>query len=176
MSNRSWRQHVTLTLASPDPAERPLRVAVVGVGQELHGDDAAGLAVVQALRRRLGDRDDVLLIEAGPSPENVTGALRRFGPSVVLLVDAAVMGEPPGTVRCMDPRVSDGISASTHTLPLALVADFLTRELACEVRLLGIQPAATDFPSRVSAPVRLGIRRSVSGLAGLLAGALPDRT
>jgi len=81
------------------------------------------------------------------------------------------MGDAPGALRCLDPLATDGVSASSHTLPLALVADFLTRELACEVRLLGIQPAATDFPAPVSDGVRAGIERATRGLAGLLAAA-----
>ena len=172
MSSRSWRAALKQTLTRRSAADRPPRIAVVGIGQELHGDDAVGLLLVRALRRRLGDRDRVLLIEAGPSPENVTGRLRRFGPSIVVLVDAALMGEPPGTIRCLDPIGTDGLSASSHTLPPRLVAGFLARELGCDLCLLGIEPVRTDFLASPSPAVRLGVNRAVRCLAGLLTGDL----
>jgi hydrogenase 3 maturation protease len=150
-------------------ASRPPRLAIVGVGQELNGDDAAGLAVIRSLRRSSGSEDGghLLLLEGGPSPENVTGALRRFEPDLVLLVDAALMGLEPGAVRWLDWQESDGVSASTHTLPLRLVATFLTQELGCQVGLLGIEPAGTTFGDPISPPVRAAVSRTARALARL---------
>lgn len=148
------------------------RVAVVGIGQELHGDDAAGLAVVRALRRALGRRDGggahVLPIEGGPAPENVTGALRRFGPDLVLLVDAGLLGLAAGAVRWLDWRSLDGVTASSHTMPPRLVATYLGQELGCEVGLLGIEPLATTFGEPLSAPVRAAVRRTAHQLTAAL--------
>lgn len=83
------------------------------------------------------------------------------------------MGEPPGTVRYLDPRATDGISASSHTLPPRLVADFLTHELGCAVGLLGIEPLMTDFPAPLSTTVRRTIKQVVRRLASLLATTPP---
>lgn len=175
MSSESWPAILERALVSRSAPDRPPRIALVGVGQDLHGDDAVGLEVIRALRRRLGERDGLLLIEAGPAPENVTGALRRFAPSLIVLVDAAMMDEAPGTVRFLDPAMTDGISASSHTLPPSLVADFLARELRCAVCLLGIEPDMTDFPAPRSAIVRRATGRIASRLAALLASSLAAR-
>jgi hydrogenase 3 maturation protease len=99
------------------------------------------------------DLDSVLVIEAGHAPENATAGLRRFSPQVILLVDAAEMGEAPGTVRWVALEEIDGMSASTHTLPLSMLAKYLILELGCEVKILGIQPRSTEIGESVSRDV-----------------------
>jgi hydrogenase 3 maturation protease len=155
-------------------------VAVVGVGQELNGDDAAGVLVTRALlkRQRAGWSDaprpvpiSLLILEAAHAPENCTGAIRRFAPDLVILADAAAMGDPPGTIRWLDWRDAAGLSASTHSLPPSMVARYLATELACEVALIGIQVQDTTLGAPVSAPVRRAIRTVTQGLAMLLVAA-----
>jgi hydrogenase 3 maturation protease len=140
-SKLPWRALLNQTLKhNPTHGSTP-RVAVVGVGHELRGDDAAGLAVVRALQRALGQDKDWLVIDAGSAPENQTGLLRRFRPDVVLFIDAAQMNRAPGVVQWLSWEETEGISASTHTLPLSVLARYLIAELGCEVALLCIQPA-----------------------------------
>jgi hydrogenase 3 maturation protease len=142
---------------------------VVGIGHELRGDDAAGIAVARALRPRVAAHEQVLVIDAGPAPENFTGPLRRFDPDLVLLVDAAQMNETAGTVRWLACRETAGLSASTHTLPPYVLAGYLTAELGCEVALLGIQPGNACL---VGAPLSTAVRKAVSAVAQALAEAL----
>ena len=158
------------------PASPP-RVAVVGVGQELNGDDAAGVLAARALsqRQRAGSSDahrpvpvSLLVIEAAHAPENCTGAIRRFAPDLVILVDAADMGDPPGTVRWLDWRDAAGLGASTHTLSLYMMARYLATDLACDVGLIGIQPQDTSLGVPVSSAVRRAARAAAQGLAALL--------
>ncbi len=52
-----------------------------------------------------------------PCPENCTGAVLRFAPDLVVLVDAAEMGEAPATIRWLDWQETTGLSASPPTLP-----------------------------------------------------------
>jgi hypothetical protein len=81
-------------------------VAIVGIGNELNGDDGAGVWVLRNLKDVIGRVADspVLIIDAGTAPENVTGALRKFAPELILLIDAAQLNEPPGTARLPDGR------------------------------------------------------------------------
>src|SRR5690606_4269264 len=96
--------------------QRP-RVAVVGIGHDLRGDDGAGVAVARLLHLELGSDGPVQVVVGGHAPENQVGALRRLRPALVLLVDAADMGAAPGSVRWLDWHDTTGFSASTHTLP-----------------------------------------------------------
>lgn len=123
-------------------------MAVLGIGQALRGDDGVGLAVVQKLRPLA--QPNLLLIEAAHAPENCTGQVHRFGPDLVLLIDAAQMDEPPGTIRWLDWHTCDGLSASTHTMPLSLLGKYFTAVLQCEVALLGIQPASLELLETLS--------------------------
>ncbi|HZW03793.1 MAG TPA: hydrogenase maturation peptidase HycI [Anaerolineaceae bacterium] len=155
MSPNTWRERLKQSLSPRRPSER---LAVVGIGSELNGDDAAGVLVVRALRAVLQGDADLLLIDAGPAPENFTGSLRRFGPDRVLLVDAADMGAEPGEVAYVPWQESEGFSASTHTLPISVFGEYIAGELGCEVALIGIQPAHLDFDRPVSAAVQAAVR------------------
>ncbi|MBN2554797.1 MAG: hydrogenase 3 maturation endopeptidase HyCI [Anaerolineales bacterium] len=125
--------------------EGACRTAFVGVGSVLRADDAIGMDVARALLPIFAQREDVLVIEAGVAPENTTGTLRKFQPDLIVFIDAADMGEKPGAIRWLDWRDSIGLSASTHTLPLRVLAEFLTKDLGCEVGLIGIQASVIGF-------------------------------
>lgn len=159
-------------------ADRPTRVAIVGIGNELSGDDAAGIAVTRALHSKLRNHPmapSFSIIEAGTAPENITATLRRFDADLVVLVDAAQMDQAPGTVRWCDAESAEGFGASTHTLPLNLFALYLQSEIGCEVKLLGIQPAHSSIKSfiperslHLSAPVQRATRQVVLETARIL--------
>jgi hydrogenase 3 maturation protease len=151
MSISSWSELLIHSLAHKK--NNPARLAILGIGNELNADDAAGVLVARRVRSELSERHGILALEAGPSPENFTGPLRRFRPDLVLLVDAAQMHEPPGAVRWIEWDAVDGMSAATHRLPPTTLASFLMSELGCQVVLLGIQPATLDFDQPVSAEV-----------------------
>jgi hydrogenase 3 maturation protease len=94
--------------------------------------------------------------------------LRCFAPDVVLLLDAAHMGEEPGKVRWLSWEHASGLSASTHSLPLSLIGNYLTKELGCEVVLLGIQPANISVGAKLSPAVRASVEAVAESLAGIL--------
>lgn len=164
MSKPSWKTKLNQKTASLWRSDSLFRVAVVGIGHELNGDDAAGIIVARELAPSLANVDRLLVIDAGPAPENVTGSLRAFRPALVLLVDAAQMNEDPGTVRWLDWQETTGLSASTHTLPLHMLALYLTTELGCEVAVIGIQPFSNLFDEPLSPVVQLAVEDVVQGL------------
>lgn len=143
----------------------------MGVGNVLNGDDAAGVEVVRRLRPLLQHQSHILLVEGEAAPENFTSVLRRFCPQWVILVDAAELGEAPGCAVWLDWQEAEGLSASTHTLPPTVLAEFLIHELGCRVGLLGIQPQQLDFDLSMSPPVRRAVGKIARGLAEILGGA-----
>ncbi len=153
MSKPSWQASLSQRIKGNKAHGSVPRIAVLGMGHELRGDDAAGLAVARALQRALGGDGHWLVIDAGSVPENQTGPLRRFKPDVVLLVDAAQMDEAPGAIRWLPWNETGGISASTHTLSPRVLARFLIAELDCEVAMLCIQPANNAVDARLSPEV-----------------------
>ena len=136
-----------------DSASPGQRTAVVGIGSELNGDDAAGIQVARELSKAAGFPAHFLAIEGGSIPENASGQLRRFNPDLVILVDAADLGLPPGTINWLEKDKIDGMSASSHTLPLSVLGGFLESELDCRVEYLGIQPKQLEFAAELSQEV-----------------------
>jgi hydrogenase maturation protease HycI len=174
MSSASWQTSYQTTKKrlsqqrshnqQPNQPERPLRLALVGIGHELRGDDAAGVLVARGVQEAWAEQEHLLCLDAGSAPENCTSRLRRFGPDLVLLVDAAYLDESPGAVRWLHWSETSGLSASTHTLPPYLLARYLTEELGCEVALLGIQPADMWPGAGVSEEVQRAVEEVVGGL------------
>jgi len=141
------------------------KTLVLGLGNSLRGDDAAGLWLARDLQPLAAGNERLLVIEAGPVPENFCGLLRRFRPDLVLLVDAAQMQAKPGTVRWLSWQDTTGITASTHTLPVHILATYLAGELGCAVALLGIQPADIFIGASLTPPVREAAETTASILA-----------
>jgi hydrogenase 3 maturation protease len=155
----SWKTSLNRLLGQL-PADA--RLAIVGIGNELRADDAAGILTIRSLLEKCPAHRRILLLEAGAAPENVTAPLRGFKPHLVLFLDAAVLGAPPGSIELLDTAAIEGMSASTHTLPLSILARYLTLELGCQVALLGIQPASNAFGGPVSEAV-LDAVEAISG-------------
>ena len=140
----------------------------MGIGHELRGDDAAGIMAAQALKPIFAQCQDVLVVDGGHAPENQTSALRRFTPDLVLLIDAAQMGERSGTIRWLTGQAMNGLSASTHTIPLDVLTQYLNAELGCEVALIGIQTAQLDIGSALSPAVRRSVNELVQSVSAIL--------
>jgi hydrogenase 3 maturation protease len=139
---------------------------VIGVGNPLRSDDGAGVLVARRLAKRATDH--LLVLEAGQAPENRTAELRRFAPGLVLIVDATDMGRTPGAIGWIPEECIDGMSASTHSLPLSMLARYLRMELSCSVMFLGIQPASNEVGERVSEEVLQAVDEIIDGLDMLL--------
>ncbi len=140
------------------------RLALVGIGSEIRGDDRAGLLVSESLKRRLASKHlpfPVRVITAHTAPENFTGELRDFAPSHVILFDCAEMGEKPGVVSILDPREFIGESAFTHRLPMKMFLDYLTNSIGCRVIVVGIEPVSTELFAPVSDAVKKSVRKTV---------------
>jgi len=127
-------------------------ILVLGVGNRARGDDAAGVLCAEAIKktasRRAGRRLKVLV--GGEAPENCTGAVRRFHPDLVLIIDAVLGPHAPGTVFIVDLEELPDETASTHRVSLALLVSYLEKEIGSRTLLIGIQPARMGFGEPVS--------------------------
>lgn len=158
----SWSMQLKRALSSP--ADRlKVRIAIVGIGNEFNADDCAGPFVARRLIIQLARQDHVLVIDAGTALENITGALRRFAPDWVILIDAVDLGQPVGTVEWLSLDTVEGMDAFTHGLPPAVFSRFLLSELNCQVGLIGIQPQSLTFDQPPSGAVTASIRKVAAG-------------
>jgi hydrogenase 3 maturation protease len=107
-------------------------------------------------------------MDCGSIPENATGPLRRFGPRFILMIDAADLQEEPGSIEFVELDQVRGFSASSHTLPLSILANFMKNEFGCEVALCCIQPQSLEFESGLSVLVKRAVKNLVDEIISLI--------
>jgi hydrogenase 3 maturation protease len=104
----------------------------------------------------------------GSVPENLTGAIRRFRPTHLLIIDAADMGRPPGAMALIDPEQAGGnLTASTHALPMGVLAGYLRGSVGCEVIIIGIQPATRGYGAEPSEQVAQAAKKLAGRIAAM---------
>lgn len=147
------------------------RILVAGIGNIFLGDDAFGVEVVQRLARRPLP-EDVRVVDFGIRGLDLTYALLD-GYEVVILVDAAPRGGPPGTLSLLDLTGSGSAPADagplieTHGMEPAKVLR-LAAALGGQVGrllLVGCEPAPADeaeeMDMEMSAPVKAAVDEAV---------------
>lgn len=131
------------------------RIAVLGIGSELRGDDAAGTLVAQNIaKKNIGNKKITVKAFLGATaPENLTGEIKRFKPSHLVIIDTVDTGQKPGTVLVLDPEVVGGATFSTHTMPAKILAGYLKKSTHCKITIIGIQARSIHFGDAVSKDV-----------------------
>ncbi len=149
------------------------RLAVLAVGSELLGDDAVGMLVGGMLAEH--ESPALRVFFGSTAPENVTGPIREFVPSHLLVVDAAELGAEPGTIELLDPAELAGVGFTTHCLPLSVVVSYLLRSLPdCRVLAVGIQPESLRFGAEPTVRVKAAATRLVETVRSVVL-ARPNR-
>ncbi len=167
MSKKYWLVTLYRILSELEAQRREPHLAIIGIGHELCGDDGLGVVISKELETIFQNHDRIRVFTAGSAPENLCGVLRRLTPDLVVLIDAADIAEKPGNVRWLDLEKIDGVSASTHSLPLCMMTDYLAAEIGCKVVLLCVQPANLEY-GPISKSVQESIQAVVEGFRGLL--------
>ena len=140
------------------------RLTILGIGNELNGDDAAGIMIVRYLTKKLPKLDRIQLIEGSIAPENYSSVIRKFNPDWIWLIDAATFGENPGRVQLFDPVRIETLAANTHRLSPNLLISFLQLDTHAEAFLIGIQPEVVDPFSAISPAVKQSIQETTKFL------------
>ncbi len=159
-----------------DAARRADRkVVVLGIGNELLGDDAVGDRVARELAPFNDHRFEA--IPAGNAPENGAYMVSRAAPDVLIIIDAA---EPAGGAGEGDDGAApwdfypadslDTFCHSTHSVPLSMLVSVWRQERPhLDVRFIGIAIRETSFMAPLSPSVDatraeiVGVFRSAVG-------------
>jgi hydrogenase 3 maturation protease len=136
---------------------------VLGIGNRLGGDDAAGTCVVDVLNQRQNKirallDTEIVAIDVGTAPENYTSVIRQHRPDLLILVDAADIGLPPGVLRAIKPEKISILSFSTHNIPLSTFISYV-EEFCGEIIIVGVQPEQTEMGSGISKTVRRSVKK-----------------
>jgi hydrogenase maturation protease len=131
----------------------PRNVVVIGVGNQLRGDDGAGLEAV----RRVRDRELPTSITVHLHEGEAIGLLALWdGAEAALLVDTVRSGAPPGTIHRLDASHAPLPSAlrrfSSHTIGIGETIE-LARALGtlpATVRVYGVEGRQFDVGTELT--------------------------
>jgi len=146
-----------------EPARAP--VLVIGIGNELRGDDGAGVQVARRLRAAAADDVEISIHQGEPA-----GLIETWrGRESAVIVDAMRSGVPPGTIRRIDAS-SDPLpgwlsgSSSTHALGLheAIELARTLERLPARLIVYAVEGRCFETGAELSAAVRARIPQLVS--------------
>jgi hydrogenase 3 maturation protease len=129
-----------------------MKVAIIGVGNELRGDDGIGVFLAGELEKELGKPEGIMIIKT-QVPENFIAPIMEFGPGKVIILDSADFKGRPGEFRVIRENEIMEFLVSTHNMPLTVFLKALENLKAKKI-LIGIQPKGLDFGTGLSREVR----------------------
>jgi len=131
------------------------KVCVIGIGNRLKGDDAAGPELID----RLTGRSRFHCLDTGVAPENYLEKIVQTAPDTILLVDAMNFGGEAGSCRLFPAdQITEG-GLSSHALSLRMTCDYLQQRISARIFILGIQPAQVNMNRPLSEAVRAGVEK-----------------
>ena len=156
-----------------------MRALVIGCGNLLRGDDAAGPFVVRRLRAR-GLPDGVESADAGTGGMDVAHAMR--GVPHVILVDACRSGSEPGAlfempgveVEHLPPLSGINLHAFRWDHALAFAHWLLKEDYPAKVTVLLVEGAQFEPGTPLSPPVDRGVDELCARILTLLTPAASD--
>lgn len=162
MPEHQWKDNLSKMLIRLRTPEGHPKVAIVGLGYEMRGDNAAGVVIAHALQPLAEQCQNVVVIAAGTAPDHHTRLLRHAAPGLIVLVEAVEFNKPPGTVKWIPWDATANLMTATDTLTLF---NRLVNQLHCEIALIGIQPAETAVGAALSPEVRQAIDQVIKELS-----------
>ncbi|MBI4707485.1 MAG: hydrogenase 3 maturation endopeptidase HyCI [Candidatus Omnitrophica bacterium] len=123
------------------------KVLILGIGNTLKNDDAAGSILASRLKEKLS----CLVYDVGASPENYLGKIIKDKPNTIVIVDAVDFGAKPGesaVIEASDIKTTNLFS--THNASISLTINYLLNHFEANIMLLAIQPKDIGFGDKLS--------------------------
>ena len=136
------------------------KVCVIGIGNRLKGDDAAGPELID----RIADCEDLHCLDAGVAPENYLEKIVQTASDTIVLVDAMDFGGEAGFCRLFSADQIMGGGLSSHALSLRMTCDYLHQRISAHIFILGIQPSQVNMNSPLSAAVKAAVEKLAAEL------------
>jgi len=147
------------------------RVAVLGIGSELRGDDIVGLLAAQQIEKTIEGKTtlpEVRIFVGETAPENLTGEIKGFQPTHLIIIDAAELNKKPGHIEIMEPETIGGTSFCTHSLPLKIIIGYLLESFKFQAIIIGIQPKTLTFGAQPTKKVVAAAKHLAETITKLL--------
>ncbi len=146
---------------------------ILGLGNALLADEGVGIEVVHRLEAELRHRDDLIFLDGGTLSFTLAAAIadsRRL-----IVVDAAALGAPPGTVCVFEGSAMDrqlrGAGKSVHEVSLSDLMDIarLTDTLPSRRAIVGIQPNTVDWGDALTPSLAAAVPEAMTAVEDLIA-------
>jgi len=148
----------------------PKSIKIIAVGNDLYGDDGVGTVVLQMLEQ-IPEMKDIELIDGAT---DALGLIDHFScTDHVIIVDAAQMGEKPGTVKIFNrEEIKLKIKMdhlSVHGISLAETFDIAqaVNSLPKKITIIGVEPQNIGISQKLSEIVKHSIPEVVSNVINL---------
>ena len=137
------------------------RALILGVGNPLRGDDAAGCAVAKGLKAI----SSLEVINCQDTPEKYVKDIIEKKPDTILIVDIADFEGSPGDVKIFEINQIVETGFSTHDMALKLLSKYVRAHVEADIFLLAIKPQAIGFDEPMSDAVQESVIEVVEFLS-----------
>ncbi|MEN6575052.1 MAG: hydrogenase maturation protease [Phycisphaerales bacterium] len=146
-----------------EPAQ--IRIAVIGLGNELMADDGVGIHAIRRLRTVLPP--EVPCVEIGTASLQAQDICEQS--DIVIALDAVQADGSPGSVYLLD--IADAATPeaeSLHSLSLAGVIRLIPPAHRPRVLVVGVQPARVEYSLVLSEPVEAALPRVIRAVCEIV--------
>lgn len=152
-----------------------MKTLVLGIGNSLLADEGVGGHVIRALETLLADDAEVELLDGGTLSFSLAGPIEDA--DALIVVDAAQLQAPPGSLRTFDGEDMDCFllgnrKSSVHEVGLTdlMAIAKLSGHWPEHRALVAIQPEKIDWGETLSEPVSAAIPEACRRILELIAG------
>ena len=145
-------------------------IVILCLGNIERGDDGVGPYISNAIKgktspswgrlnvpylggRGKGEGGKLEVIDAGVTPENWTGVIKRLRPDTILIIDAVHFEGVPGEIKLWTGEDIRSGKISTHDVSPKLLIEYLKTSTNANIHLLGIKPKSNKFGEGLSKEV-----------------------
>jgi hydrogenase maturation protease len=145
---------------------------ILGIGNTLLSDEGIGVQLVNQIQQRIGVVSGIECMDGGTLSFTLAEPIARADGLIV--VDAARMGEKPGTLRIFHDQEMDrylqGNRASVHEVSLGDLIDIarLSDTLPARRCLVGIEPENLDWGETLSKTVQPAVENGIAEILSIL--------
>ena len=136
------------------------KAVVVGIGNELNGDDGFGVYVAG----QLGNFGSVISILAHTVPENFISKIASERPSHVIFIDAAILDAEPGTLLLITPDDLARVKTMTHRMHISKLVERLIQLHECRILIVGVHPKSMEVGDGLSEEARTAALKLIHSL------------
>lgn len=150
----------------------PDSILVLGVGNTLMSDDGVGVRLMERLRSMQPPLPGVEYVDAGTLSFVLLPRIQEC--SALLVLDAAELGEAPGSARSLEGAEMDEFlrtaRCSVHEVGIRDLLDLarLTDALPARRAFVGLQPAVTGWGETLSPAAESGLPGALRAARALL--------